>query len=138
MPGAGFGHPVLGPAAFIAIKFAGYSAAAVAISETYRRSDLNPLVVGTTRTGIGLAFGAVAVFLTSALGFETGTSLFLIALVPVRFIEWWLLVWLFYDRQLAKLRLGWEVALLGTIWSFVLDIPTIIGLVIVGKFELVC
>lgn len=131
---AGIYNPILGPVAFAAIKVAGYSAAAVVISKAYNRHNLNPLVVGAARTAIGLVFGALVVLLLVAFLGPAGGLLFLVGLVPVRIVEWWLLVWLFYDRPLANRRLGWKVALGGTAWSFFLDIPSIAGLIVVGDF----
>ena len=44
------------------------------------------------------------------------------------------LIWLFYGPESeAEPRRGfWTVVLLGTVWSFVLDIPAFIGLVVAG------
>jgi hypothetical protein len=130
---AGTENPILGPVAFLAIKVVGYTAAAVAISKAYGRKDLNPFVVGAARTAIGLVFGVLAVLLLGLIG-KAGGAIFLIGLIPIRIVEWWLLIWTFYDRQLANRRLGWKVAILGTVWSFILDIPSIAGLIIVGGF----
>ena len=47
-------------------------------------------------------------------------------LAVLRLAEWWLLLWLFYDRHLSSRR-GWGVACGGTVWSFILDIPAAIG-----------
>src|SRR5687768_4430449 len=134
---AGSGNPILGPVAFVAIKVAGYTAAAVMISRWYGRSGLNPWLVGGVRTVIGIAVGMLAVFLATLLptaATSVGAWGFLLLLVPIRLFEWWLLVWLFYDRALARPGLGWKVAALGTLWSFLLDIPSIVGLVVVGDF----
>ena len=128
------GISLLGFMVVLAIKLAGYSAAAVVISKAYQRTGLSPFVVGASRCGIGLVLGGIAGLLVSGFGSIVRALLFLVGLVPVRMIEWWILVWLFYDRPLANRKLGWKVVCLGTVWSFVLDIPAIIGLIIVGDF----
>ena len=57
-----------------------------------------------------------------------------VALLVARLFEWWVLVWLFYDRDLSSPRQDWAVVALGTVWSFVLDIPAAFGYFIVGGF----
>ena len=143
MPG-GISNPVAGYAVFLAIKFVGYSLAAREISKAYQRTDLSSPLIGGARVLIGVVAGAAMVgifagfeklFPNAGIG-DAGGAAFLIALVPIRIFEWWLLVWLFYDhdRPLARKALGWKVVGLGTVWSFVLDIPTIAGLFVVGGF----
>ena len=130
MPG-GMSDPVAGYATFAVVKFAGYCGAAYVLSKAYPAARANAAVAGLTRTVIGLvvgaAYGALLGFvLAEALG--AGILLvFLAGLVPVRLGEWWLLVWLYYDRALVARRKGWAWAAAGTAWSFVLDIPALIG-----------
>jgi hypothetical protein len=122
---------------FGAIKFAGYSLAARFISRRYARNDRNAYAVGGTRTLIGMVAGALYFGLLSVLpqqAVATGGLLFLAGLLPMRIAEWWLLVWLFYDRKLEQGRLGWRVVALATCWSFVLDIPAIAGAFFTGGF----
>jgi hypothetical protein len=71
---AGINHPVLGYASFAAVKFAGYSLAAWAISRSYQRPDRNPLIVGGVRTLIGMATGAAYFGLVLALGKSFGVT----------------------------------------------------------------
>jgi hypothetical protein len=53
-------------------------------------------------------------------------------LIPVRLAEWWLLLWLFYDRELQQRRKGWRTVALATIWSYALDVPAIVGFFVTG------
>ena len=141
MPG-GMSNPVAGYAIFFAIKWAGYTLAAYPISKTYERTDLSPPLIGGARVLIGVVTGAalVGVFagLTKLLPQvdigDAGGAAFLAALVPIRIFEWWLLIWLFYDRRLIQKDRGWKVVCLGTVWSFILDIPTIAGFFAAGGF----
>src|SRR5882724_3099688 len=135
---AGFMYPGLGYATFCAIKFAGYSAAGHFLSQRYGRTDLSPWKVGAVRTLIGMAAGAAYFGLWQLIdprAFNPGpdsdhTSLpYLIGLLPVRIAEWWLLIWLFYDRELRESAKGWRMVGLGTIWSYVLDAPAIAGFI---------
>ena len=52
-----------------------------------------------------------------------------------RIAEWWLLVYLFFDRNLTHLEQTWKVARDGTIWSFLLDGLALIGLYFAGELR---
>ena len=142
---AGIEHPVLGYLGFAAVKFAGYSLAAPVISRTYGRTDRNPFIVGATRTAIGMAAGATYFGLLWSAGsfgigpLARGSSsthgefFYLAGLLPVRIAEWWLLLWLFYDRRFGQPARAWRTVALATAWSYVLDAPAIMGFLVVGK-----
>src|ERR1043166_3767794 len=134
MPG-GIANPVVGYAPFTAIKFAGYSLAAGMMSHVYERPDRNPLVVGATRTLIGMAAGAAyfgIMLFAMPLTNVPGLVLFPAGLFPVRILEWWLLIWLFYDRRFETKKLDWKVVLAGTFWSYLCDVPAMAGLIATG------
>ena len=59
--------------------------------------------------------------------FSAFPYLYLAGLLPVRIAEWWLLIWIFYDRGLRQPAKGWRTVALGTVWSYVLDAPAIAG-----------
>ncbi len=136
----GLEHPVLGYLAFCGVKAVGYTAAATVISRIYDRTDLNSLGVGSARTLIGMATGAalfgVMQFHVSLPPIQPPYSQLIVlgVLSAVRIAEWWLLIWLFYDRYLCVPRQGWIVAVLGVIWSFTLDIPALLGWMVAGGF----
>jgi hypothetical protein len=143
---AGIEHPVLGYLSFVGVKFVGYSMAARAISWSYGRSDLNSFMVGGARTLIGMATGAAYFGLTAAAaswglgplarGPSTvrGELFYLAGLLPLRIAEWWLLLWIFYDRQFREVWKDWRTVGLAIAWSYVLDAPAILGFLAVGKF----
>lgn len=133
---AGITHPVLGYAAFGAVKLAGYALAARFVSRTYGTPERSAWAVGAARTGIGIAAGAACsgvVWLLPPLAREAGW-IFFAGLLPVRILEWWLLLWLFYDRKLEHNARGWRVVALATVWSYVVDIPALAGLFLTGGF----
>src|SRR5438552_3124480 len=101
---AGISNPVVGYIAFCAVKFAGYSLAARVISQTYQRRDRKAFTVGGVRTLIGMAVGAACFGIWSCIpgAADAGGVGYLLGLIPVRIAEWWLLLWLFYDRQLIE------------------------------------
>ena len=133
MPG-GINHPGLGYATFCAIKLAGYTAAARFLSAQYKR-DVPAWKAGAARTAIGMAAGAVyfaAWIQLERAGYTGGGFLpwpYFAGLLPVRIAEWWLLIWLFYDRELRHVAKDWRMVGLCTVWSYVLDAPAIFGFI---------
>ncbi|MBB5034534.1 hypothetical protein [Prosthecobacter vanneervenii] len=128
---AGMDHPELGAIAFGVTKLVGYCVAAHLISKCYKKNPSQWFVIGMTRTIIGIAFGYPYVhMITPALG----SPLFLLGLIPLRMIEWLLLIMLFYDRRLNNRRRALAVSITWMIWSFVLDIPAIAGWFVIGGF----
>ncbi len=127
---AGIDNPELGGIAFGAIKLVGYCFAAHIISKQYEKLPTSWFRIGLTRTLIGLAFGYP--YYSWATSFHS--PYFLLGLIPIRIIEWLLLIVLFYDRRLSNWRQALVVASAGTGWSFLLDLPAIFGYILVGGF----
>lgn len=135
MPG---GATALGYAYFAGIKAAGYTLYAKELNRQYDPS-VPPSVwkVGLTRTGIGMAVGAVygglLSFAPERLGDALGAT-FLVGLIPFRIFEWYFLIWLFYRMETG--RRGYRAAILwGVIVSFFLDaIGIVAAFVIPGGF----
>ena len=136
MPG-GIGDPMQGILAFTGIKFAGYSLAALYLNKSYPHdAKVNFLLVGLMRTLIGIVF-AFILALVSFPFFHTGGSgflIYLLGLIPVRLLEWFILIRIFYDEDVVDKRKLWKNLIAATIWSFVLDIPALLGLLLVGSF----
>lgn len=133
MPG-GIGEP-LGLLAFPAIKFAGYTAYAVYLNRVFPRQR-NVFAVGASRMVLGLAFGTILAMLSFPFAFIGGVGLliYLIGLVPVRLLEWYIILKGFYivagDDFPDLKRPMW----IGVLVSFLLDIPALIGLVTATGF----
>jgi hypothetical protein len=121
----------VGPAGFAyfaAIKVAGYSAASIFLKNGYglRNSPKPPVwCVGLTRTGIGLAagavYGALWIYGLSKLLPNTYPAFFYLFLLPVRLAEWSFLIWIFFDRGLLDRDRMWKYAGFGTLCSYGLD-----------------
>ena len=142
MPG-GISNPGLGYATFCAIKFGGYTVAAHFLSMHYDRSEVSAWKVGAVRTLIGMTAGAAYFglwFVVDRGGYHPGGGFgsspfpYLAGLLPVRIAEWWLLIWLFYDRELREPAKDWRMVGLGTLWSYVLDAPVIAGFIATAGF----
>ena len=128
---AGISNPVTGYIGFAAVKLVGYSIAAKYISRAYAAKNRNAFVVGAARMAIGIAVGAAYYLLLDAWS-PSNYLPYLCGLLPIRIGEWWLLVWLFYDRHFRQPSLGWKVSFAGTAWSYVCDIPAIAGFIYAG------
>jgi hypothetical protein len=116
---------------FAAVKAVGYTAASVVLKFGYGlRGAPKPAVwaIGLTRTGIGLAAGALYgglwILVLNALnnsGGEGYAVLFYVFLLPIRLAEWIFLIWLFLDHGLQQRGRMWKYAVFGTICSYALD-----------------
>jgi hypothetical protein len=115
---------------FVGVKALGYTAAAPVIKRLYdpeKASAPSVLRVGLTRTaigvGFGVAYGGAWFFLADKLHLygSGGTALFFALLLPIRFVEWGILVKLFFDPALADRGRLWKVLIGGSIWSYCLD-----------------
>jgi hypothetical protein len=116
---------------FAAVKAAGYTAASVVLKNGYglRGAPKPPVwAVGLTRTGIGLAAGALygglwilALNKFNAFTGEGSEALSYALLLPIRLAEWILLIWIFLDRGLHQRARMWKYAAFGTICSYILD-----------------
>lgn len=135
MPG-GITEP-LGLIAFPAIKAAGYTAFAIYLNNRFPDKAKNVFIVGISRMLLGLAFGTLLAFLSFPFVFVFGIGLliYLVGLIPVRVLEWWIIIRGFYsfDRPLKWPDLK-EPIFLGVITSFLLDIPALTGLVYAADF----
>ena len=135
MPG-GMSEPIPGGLAFTGIKFVGYSLAGLYLNKSYPDSTAIFLTVGITRTIIGIVFGTILAMFSFPFVFVSGIGLviYVVGLIPVRLLEWFLIIRFFYDKNLEDKRKMWWNMFLGTVWSFLLDIPALIGLFVIGDF----
>ena len=123
------GPTPFGFAYFAGVKFAGYTCAAWALNRTYHSKETSIWKVGGARTALGLATGAVygGLFFLMVNSFhflnnsDYNGVLYLGGLIPIRLLEWSLLIRYFYQRGSPNRVLLLRNSALGIIWSFVLD-----------------
>jgi hypothetical protein len=133
---------ILGYLGFAVYKWLGYSLAGKYLNRVYASSKYSLWHVGLVRVIIGMVIGGLYTGIWAyldSIGYFKGLPYsggrlssalpFLVILVPVRLGEWALTLWIFYDREFRQIGKGCLLTLLGTAWSFVLDIPVIIGLI---------
>lgn len=126
----GLHTPVLGYLAFAAIKFAGYTFAARFLNETYAKKA-NSWAFGAVRTLVGMSVGGALYVITeyTKVGFLTLYA----ALLPIRVVEWFAVIALFYDRGVADKKRLLKCSSAGMVWSAVLDLPAaVIGFLSAG------
>ena len=128
----------LGPAYFAAVKFAGYTAAGVWLNHRYGQSTRRPFAFGMARTALGVAAGFAFGLLALGLGLTKSELAFYLLLAPIRLAEWSLIIWLFYGREEPNLRRLVVYAALGSLWSYVLDLPAILAVFILPGGAWIC
>jgi hypothetical protein len=117
----------LGAAAFVSFKFGGYFLAAAALKKLQSAITASALKIAAARTGLGLLIGPLFTFLTvwlaSLFAPDAGWYGLYAILFCVRILIWSLVLFFFSKRaELSVLRL-WLLALVGAIWSSLLDWP---------------
>lgn len=83
---------------------------------------------------MGVSFASLALWL----GLQKSEAAYYLALFPVRLAEWLLVLWWFFAR--AGLRGGrWTgYALLGSAWSYLLDVPAIVAMFAIPGGAWIC
>lgn len=133
--------PIIGYAIFATIKALGYWGFSWRLTAMYRKARTtssvsehvpkrisNPLLLGLARTAIGMTIGA-----TYWLAVEDANPTIPLFILPfIRVIEWWLIIWLFCDRNFRHQWLGWRMVFEGVLVSFLLDIPAMLGFALVS------
>jgi len=126
---------------FSVYKWLGYSLAGKLLNTCYAKRYPSAWKVGLVRALIGMAVGGMFTltwYLLESHGFfrnlgmtmgRGGSSLYyLAALIPVRIAEWSLIIWIFYDRKFDKAGKAIIFIVSGVVWSFLLDLPVVLGL----------
>jgi hypothetical protein len=128
--GATFPGPV-GVAVFTGIKFTGYFFAAKGLKVLQPAITAGAAKIAGARTGLGLLLGPPATFL---IGFGAPKWIapflpnnsfypFYASLVLARILIWALVIYLFARKTGIRARWIWTYALIGAVWSSILDVP---------------
>ena len=132
----GISNPGIGLAVYLPIKLVGYTYAAKLLNKNYPEKK-NIYLVGVTRTLLGVGFGFTFASLLKEHGHhipdESALPILIGMLILLRIIEWWLVVWGFYDRKLSTPSKDWGAVVIGIGYSFALDLPAwLFGLMAAG------
>ena len=109
---------LLGYGLFVGVKLLGYCAFAWIVQRWLGAPRWATFVVGLARTLVGMAAGWAVVMAIAAAGMES-FPLFLALLVPVRIVEWQLVLRLAF-RAAPRKRVRVATAV-GVLWSYALD-----------------
>ena len=90
------------------------------------------------RTVIGLGAGIGAAYVASKLGILRSEAGFYVLLAPIRICEWLLLLALFFRKPEWNWPRSLTLAVLGTIWSYLLDIPAIMAVFAIPGGSWIC
>ncbi len=134
MPG---GSTLVGYGAFVLVKAGGYVLAGFAARRRHPGANVPAVAFGVVRTLIGILFGVAVGGICRELG-ATGPFPILAALLPIRLVEWWLVLRIFVrDASATRGRIAVDVAY-GTAWSYVLDVIGIVSAFVVPGGFWVC
>jgi len=122
----------LGIAAFAAVKLAGYTLAGRTLNRANHVTQPRPLVFGAARTVLGVIAGVSYATILGKFGVNRSEVWYYLNLFPVRQVEWFLMLLLFYPRSERRRYVD---STLGTLWSYLLDVPAVaLAWVIPGGF----
>jgi hypothetical protein len=121
--------------AFAVVKAGAYTAY---VSMLHRRFQIphNSVLVGTVRTAIGMAVGG-AYFVSVSLPTGDppmellGLPLYWLSLVPLRVLEWLVLLRLFYRERLTRRQTTLSIVW-GLVVSYAADVPAVLGWIAFG------
>jgi hypothetical protein len=119
----------LGFAAFVAVKFGGYALAGIALKKLQPTITAGVVKIAAARTGLGILLGPpmtllgaffIGLFLPNS---KSGIYAAYVFLLLVRVLVWGLVVFVFTRRSdLSRSKL-WGYAIVGAVWSCLLDWP---------------
>ena len=92
--------PSVGLIALTTIKLAGYSLFGGYLNKLYKPDKPKAFSFGLIRTVVGLLVGAIAASICLQV-LSLSLTVFLLLLIPIRFGEWFLVIWLFFDKTNA-------------------------------------
>jgi hypothetical protein len=117
--------PIVGLAVFSLIKYAGYFLFFKYSFKSHKRD--NNHIPAITRVVLGIAVGMAIHF-----SFSTGRDIFPVyfsAILIGRVIVWFVILNMFYKEMTINKKIAYTV--FGTVISYLLDIPSVIGLFVV-------
>ncbi len=133
------GPAPLGLVYFAGVKLIGYSVFGRHLRKKYETPHPGALTFGIARTALGLLVGAGFASLMFFVGAARSEIGFYLLLLPVRVGEWVLTIWFFFTRTLDVPRQPvMKHALLGSVVSYLLDIPAIASVFVIPGGAWIC
>jgi hypothetical protein len=132
------GWTEIGALAFIGVKFAGYTAAGYQLRRSYDADSPNPFLFGTARTLLGIVVGVCFATLILKVGVGSSDFPFYVALLPIRLAEWSLTIWFFFGRNSPNAFRLIRYSIVGSLWSYLLDVPAMFAAFVVPGGMWIC
>jgi hypothetical protein len=135
------GPSLIGAATFVAVKLLGYGYAGVRLNRVYGPTlSWNAGAFGLARTLLGLGVGAAFAWLMLQWELDHGMLIWFVLLFPVRLGEWLLMIWLVFERraEVKDFRRLLRYSLVGSAWSYLLDLPAALSVIVVPGGMWVC
>jgi hypothetical protein len=135
------GPSIIGGATFLAIKFLGYRYAGVKLNAAYAEiPPVPPNLFGAIRAGLGLIVGVGFAVTAMQWNVSHAEILWFVLLLPVRLLEWSLVIWIFYERKLGRVNHArfTRCVMVGSLWSFILDLPATLSMIVVPGGMWIC
>lgn len=124
---------------FAGVKFLGYSAAGLVLERAYpspaaepellvlRERPRGPFLFGAVRTLLGIVAGASYAGAWYLAGAQPTLPAWLLLLLPVRLLEWSVVIWWFFDRRMKHPARLAKHSFYGALWSYALDVPALLA-----------
>jgi hypothetical protein len=133
----GLSSPTIGLISYTVIKVIGYSLAGVKLNQWYQKTKPRPYVFGVARALLGLVVGITFLSLLGIISLNVGV-MFFIFLIPIRFFEWFIVLYIFYGKSDLSFKRIFRYSFFGIAYSFLLDIPVIASFLIIPGGFWVC
>lgn len=134
-----FGPEPLGLVYLASVKLAGYSLFGTYLRKKFRTDQPRALTFGAARTILGLVVGIGFASFLAVMEVPRTEIAFYLLLFPVRFGEWVLAIWFFFGRKrLLVLSSVPRNAMLGSCWSYLLDVPAIASVFVLPGGAWIC
>lgn len=132
-----FGPGPVGFIAFVVVKLGGYAGAARMLGRSYQ-VPTNSWKVGAVRTAIGLAAGTAYFGVWSLTNFAPDPVLWFVGLLPIRVVEWAVLLRLFFEKTFLGSSRSWKYSVYGSAWSYALDFVSVAAAFVIPGGVWVC
>lgn len=128
---------ILSLSGYLLSKFIGYAISVLPLSWVFHQPQMasfkKALIFALLRLIMALLVVAFVLLVFTKIFNIDGKILYFSVVAVFRFIEWFLLIWFFFDRKWERTKLIIVCAFLGMIYSYLLDLPSILLVSTMGR-----
>lgn len=133
------GPEPLGLVYFAGVKLIGYSAFGHHLRKKFETPGPSSITFGVARTALGLLVGACFASLMFFSELPPSGVAFYLLLLPIRLGEWLFTIWFFFSRKIdIPQQKIMKSAVLGSVVSYLLDIPAITSVFVIPGGAWIC